>query len=291
MRRLRLVIFILAGLAVLTGLTFFLVGQLRPKVAGIYVDSQPTSVVYVDGRQVGRTPYREKIDPGEVVIKLVPDSFEIPLLPYETKVNLTPGVETVIRRDFGELEEDSSGEIISFEKIGGQESTLSIVTVPDSAQLLIDGRERAIAPFKTSVSPDEHSMVVSADGYTERVIQAKTFPGYNLTAVVKLAQKVEEHEEEQTSEETEEVEDEYVEILSTPTGFLRVRNEPSTLGEEIGRVEPGESYIYLDTDARTGWFKIQFDEEEEGLPAQTGWISNQYAQIATSSATTPTPTP
>ena len=267
------------------GLAFFLVGQLRPKVAGIYIDSQPASAVYVDGQQVGRTPYREKIDPGEVVIKLVPDSFEVPLSTYETKVNFTAGVETVIKRDFGEFEETSSGEIVSFEKVGGEQTTLSIVTIPDSAQLLIDGRERAIAPIKISVNPGAHSVVASADGYKERIIESKTYPGHNLIAVIKLAQVEDEPVLDAELVESEEAEEEYVEILSTPTGFLRVREEPSTLGEEVGRVEPGERFLYLDTDARTGWLKIQFNEEVEG------WISNQYAKIATSSATTPTPTP
>ena len=75
-----------------------------------------------------------------------------------------------------------------------------------------------------------------------------------------------------------------VEILETSTGFLRVRREPSTLGEEIGRVEPGEKYPLIQTDEKTGWFEIEYEEGKEG------WISNQYARkIEGGSKLTPTP--
>ena len=70
----------------------------------------------------------------------------------------------------------------------------------------------------------------------------------------------------------EEPKQEEVEILSTPTGFLRVRSEPSTAGEEVAQVEPGDRFPYLDKDEDTGWFKIEYEDGEEG------WVSNQYAK-------------
>jgi len=60
--------------------------------------------------------------------------------------------------------------------------------------------------------------------------------------------------------------------LSTPTGFLRVRSEPSTAGEEVAQVDPGDRFPYLETDEDTGWFKIEYEDGEEG------WVSNQYAK-------------
>lgn len=65
----------------------------------------------------------------------------------------------------------------------------------------------------------------------------------------------------------------YVEILDTPTGFLRVRAEPGSTGEEVGRVNPGEFYSLLDEESvsSTPWYKIEYETGEEG------WISGQYA--------------
>jgi len=65
----------------------------------------------------------------------------------------------------------------------------------------------------------------------------------------------------------------YVEILDTPTGFLRVRAEPGGSGEEVGRVNPGDFYSLLDEESvsSTPWYKIEYESGKEG------WISGQYA--------------
>jgi uncharacterized protein YgiM (DUF1202 family) len=62
-----------------------------------------------------------------------------------------------------------------------------------------------------------------------------------------------------------------VAIGGTPTGWLRVRATPSTAGEEVAKVIPGETYPLLDS--RNGWFQIELPE---GL---TGWVSGEYASV------------
>ncbi|KKQ85566.1 MAG: PEGA domain protein [Candidatus Woesebacteria bacterium GW2011_GWB1_38_8] len=297
MKKIKILGLVLGGLILIIGLIFFAIGFLRPKVAGVYIETNPPSTVFIDGFQVGRTPYDETIKPKEVIIKLIPESFQIPLAPYEAKVNLLAGVKTVIKRDFGEAEEDSAGDIISFEKIGRNESGLAVVSVPDSARLIIDGRERAFTPHKTSsILPGTHTLTLSADGYMERIVEVKIHEGYKLTAIVKLAKgpeptptptpnQVEGSEAEGKAEEPK-VE---IEILSTDTGFLRVRKEPSTLGEEVGRVQPGEKYPLIEIDSKTGWYKIEFQPAQAGEEGKQGWISNQYAKKI-GGMITPTPT-
>lgn len=289
MKKVRIIGLVFGGLILLVGLIFFAIGFLRPRVAGIYIESNPASTVIIDGLQVGRTPYEDARKPGEVVIKLVPESFQMPLAPYEAKVNLLPGVKTVIKREFGATDEDSSGEIISFEKVSRDETSLAVVSVPDSTRLIIDGRERAFTPHKTSsILPGTHTLALSADGYSEKVVEVKTHEGYKLTAIIKLAKSLEEVTPsplptptgvfEGASEEPQAE----IEIMSTDTGFLRVRREPSTLGVEVGRVEPGQKYPLLEIDAKTGWYKIEFEERK------VGWISNQYAKRI---GNLPSPTP
>lgn len=284
MKKARNIVLILLVLGLLIGAVLFAIGVFKPKGAGISVETTPTSTVFINGEQVGRSPFRQTRDPGEVTVKLIPESFETPLAPYETKVELVSGIETIIMRDFGETEDESSGVVISFERVGGNETSIAVVSIPDSAEISIDGAVRGFAPLKEStVTPGEHSLKIAADGYEERTIRVNAHEGYKLTVVVKLAPDGEMPKEEE-KEEPEEPKVEEVEILDTPTGFLRVRGGPSTAHEEIAQVEPGERYPYLETDEDTGWFKIDIDGEE-------GWVSNQYAEIVDGEEATPTPVP
>ncbi len=287
MKKYKVVILVTVAAILVIGLVFFLVGAFRPQGAGIFIETIPQSSVFIDGVLTGRTPYEEIRKPGEVVVKLVPESFEKPLAPYETRVSLVSGVQTVIRWEFGESSEQGSGEIVSFEKVSGDETALSIVTVPSSAQIMIDGSTPVFAPYKTSsITQGEHSLLFSLRGFSDRSIRVNTESGYKLTAVVQLAPSPEPPVEEVIQEVQEEEVEVLVEILSTPTGFLRVRAEPSTLGEEIARVEPGETYLFLEEDEETGWFKIEYEEGEEG------WVSSTYAEIVEGEDTpvlTPTP--
>jgi N-acetylmuramoyl-L-alanine amidase len=59
-------------------------------------------------------------------------------------------------------------------------------------------------------------------------------------------------------------------IKNTPTGWLRVRMEPSLSATEAAKVKPGEKYTLLDE--KNGWYKISYKEGEEG------WISGRYAK-------------
>ncbi|MCK4588498.1 PEGA domain-containing protein [Candidatus Woesebacteria bacterium] len=284
MKKLRIGIILIVLGIIIVGVALFLLGFLKPESAGLLVESVPAATVFIDGEQVGRTTYEATRKPGEIVIKLIPQSLDEVLVPFETKVTLTSGIKTVIKREFGDSEETSSGEILSFEKIGGDSSGLAIVSLPNAAQISIDGATRGFAPYKTSsITPGEHKIVVSAPGYSERVLSIKTVEGFKLTVVVKLAPNGEEIlEEEEEIEEPKQIE---VEILSTSTGFLRVRSEPSILGEEVGRVEPGEHYPYLDKDEDTGWLKIEYEEGKEG------WVSGQYAKKMEESKEEPSPSP
>lgn len=271
MKKLRIGIILIVLGIIIVGAALFLLGFLKPGSAGLLVESVPAATVFIDGEQVGRTPYEATRKPGEIVIKLIPQSFDEALVPFETKVTLMSGIKTVIKREFGDSEETSSGEVLSFEKIGGDSSGLAVVSIPNAAPISIDGATRGFAPYKTSsITPGEHQIIISAPGYFERTLSVKTIEGFKLTVVVKLAPNGEEViTEEEEVEEPKQIE---VEILSTPTGFLRVRNEPSTLGEEIGQVKPGERYPYLDEDENTGWFKIEYEEGQEG------WVSGQYVK-------------
>ena len=295
MKTLKIVLITIVTVSILLGTTLFLIGLFKPKPAGIYVDTSPSSSVYVNGAFLGKTPLEKTVGPGLIDIKMVPEVTDQNLLAYETKITVTPGIQTVVRREFGKSEDESSGDVISFDKEPGGDASLIVISTPDNAQVSIDGVPRGFAPTKTTLAPAGHQVTVRADGYTDRVMTVATKAGYRLTLFAKLAK---------TSEATlapspspTPSSQYFVLILSTPTGYLRVRTQPATLGEEIAQVKPGEKYKYLGTDISTGWLKIQYEEAKPGLPdGISGWVTNQYAKEVDSlgndvSSISPSPSP
>jgi len=282
MGKVRTFLLIVLGLGFVVSLAFFLIGYFKPKGAGLQIETTPASLVYINGQQVGRTPYDAMVSPGEAVIKLVPETTTSPLAPFETKVNLISNIKTVIKREFAESEDASAGEIISFEKVGGKEASLAIVSVPDSAQIKIDGTIRGFAPVKIStVTPGEHQIIVSSPSTKERVLSIRSLVGYKLIAVVKLASSGEAAPAEAPKEENQTL----VEILATDTGFLRVRANPGPAGAEVAQVKPGQRFLFLEEDEETGWFKIEYQAGKEG------WVSGTYAKKVEGVLASPSPSP
>jgi hypothetical protein len=281
MRKVRILLIVILGLGILIGLTLFLIGYLKPKSAGIFIETTPASVVFVNGSEIGKTPYDGTFPPGEVTLKLVPEATSSLLSSFETKVALTSGIKTVVRRTFGETDDTSEGEIVSFEKVQGGESSLVVVSFPDAAKVIVDGATRGFTPVKvSSLTPGEHQIVVSAPGFSERTLNVKTLLGYKLTAIVKLAvlatTPVEPAPEEKQT---------LIEILTTPTGFLRVRSEANTSSSEVAQVKPGEKYLFMEENDDASWIKIEYEK------GKYGWISGQYGKKVEEVLPTPTPAP
>lgn len=254
---------------------FFISGKIKPKKAGILIETTPSSVVFINAVQVGKTPYSGTFDPGEIDLKLVPDVLDKPLVLFETRLLLSSGIQTVVKREFGETVDLSAGEIISFEKTGESNPSIAVVTDPDSAQISIDGKAYGFAPYKTSqVSASSHQVAVSLNGYSERMVNVKTISGYKLTLIVKLAKDLNKIEPTPVPSATPKPEIK-VEILSTPNGFLRVRESSSTTSGEVARVNPGETYTLIEESTAQDWYKIQYVASDS---AKVGWISSQYAK-------------
>ncbi len=269
-------------LAIIGGI-YLLVIYTQPKAAGIYITSNPPSTVYINGQQVGKTPYDATREPGEIVVKLIPITTGKPLVSFETKVTLSPAIQTVIRRDLAQTDDSSAGEVISFVKIGGKDAQIAVISLPDSAMVAIDGQKVGYAPYKDSTTaPGDHQLNVSANGFFDRVFSAKAIVGYKLTIEVKLAKNT----ANQTPAEPKEPPKPMVEILDTPTGFLRVRNAPRTDADEVGQVKPGDTFVLLGEDKDSGWFQIEYQK------GKSGWISNQFAKKTdTNTSASPSPSP
>lgn len=282
MKTLKIVLVVLGTLAIVLVTGFFIIGYLKPKPSGLMVDTTPESSVYINGNFAGKTPYKSTSLAGQINLKLVPDISDQNLVAYETKVNLVSGIQTVVRREFSTSEDMSSGDVISFDNSG---KGLIVISTPDNSQVLIDGIAQGFTPFSLdSITSGSHQVTVKASGYTDRTMSVRTQLGYRLTVFAKLAKApIIIPSPSPTPQPTTKT---YVVIGDTPTGFLRMRTEPSTKGDDIAELKPGSKYLFLAADLDSGWYKIQYQDPAAGLPQGiTGWVSNQYSQISTESGT------
>lgn len=293
-------LFIIAlGILLLGGLVFVFRSRLPffgPKPAALKITSEPTANVFIDGEEVGLTPFLgEKLSAGEITVRLVPQTAAGPLISWEGKVTLVADLGTQINRVLGPSQERSGGEIFYYEPISDrQTSSLAVISTPDNVAFEVDGEPKGFAPrVIDNLPPGEHIIGLSAPGYERREVRATTQAGYKLIGSIQLI-KEEVVEEEKPAEEEEQVVEEeavaeeeataeapdrsretppelpYVEIKDTPTGWLRVRADSTVNSEELTKVNPGEQFPLLDE--ALGWYKIEYEEGKEG------WIAGQYAE-------------
>ena len=182
---------------VLVGLASILLAgcNLLPKgqPAALKVTTTPQSTVFVDGKHMGTTPFmNETLKAGEVTLKLVPESGQETMAPWEGLVELTSGVVTVVNQEIGKDKESSAGEILTLQPNNQSVASLSVVSQPDAAIVRLDGQDQKFTPLVIEdVSAGDHQLVVSTPGYKERTISIKTQTGYRLSVSVQLAKDAE----------------------------------------------------------------------------------------------------
>ena len=279
-------IFLVIG-AIIKGVFF------KPANAGLRVESIPTANIFLDGKSLGKTPYeQERLSPGEKTLKLVPESATTSFYPWETKIKLVGGAMTVVKREFGETEGLSTGEVITLEKISDKKTaSLSIISIPDSSMVGVNGESRGFTPILLDKLPEQDAEIsLSSSGFKERTVKTKLVAGFKTTINIKLAESQEAEEitgtptpsptgtitptpkltPKPTGPTPTTPPKPYIEIKDTPTGWLRVRLEPSKTATEAAKVYPGEMYSLLEE--QSDWYKIEYEKEKEG------WVSGQYAE-------------
>ncbi len=242
--------------------------------AAVQFGASPRARVVINGQEAGYTPYEnDKMSSGEISFRLIPEGMESRV--WERSLYLNPGTKTIIDREFSDDAEKESGEIVFLEKITNKDrASLMVISDPNSAAITVDGEMRGLSPLGIDdIGEGEHRIFVSLPDYKSKEVMAKAMNGYRLVAEVKLAREETEiatESGEVAEEEEGEMTEPYVVINDTPTGWLRVRLEPSTSASEAAKINPGEKYRLLDEKA--GWYKIAYEEGKEG------WISGTYAE-------------
>ncbi len=272
--------------------------ELNPfgKKAGIQVTSHPDANVVVNGKPVGKTPYYiENSKPGMATIQMTAiDSGQT----WEGKVNLVGGTLTTVHREFGSSPDKSHSYTLYFEKLSNaKDSSVNIISMPPSATVSIDGKPQGFTPLNVDLPSGPHVFTFTSPGYQDKNVNAATQDGYRLnlnltmatmeivptptptplatpsatltvtptktTSITPLPK--------QASASAVPAKP-YVEILDTPTGWLKVRASASISSAELAKVNPGDMFAYKES-STSGWFNIQY------ATSKWGYIASQYAKL------------
>ncbi|MBI5614285.1 PEGA domain-containing protein [Candidatus Gottesmanbacteria bacterium] len=283
-------------LAILVLLFFFAILLVKyvigrtPKQGVLKVQSVPQASVFLDNKHIGRTPYEDKVEEGQYTIKIVPDESIQSLAAWQANIRISPNTLTYVNRDLSDSELTSAGDVLWLEKISSKQSEISVTTIPDGSSLLLDTGGKSVTPILLqNITPGDHTLTVSSPGFLTRTLKIRTTGGYKLIATLQLALSATGPSEATSSSQvvsptptlsqgkqasgSGSVKDPlrpYIVVKETPTGYLRVRMEPTTSATEAARVKPGDKFSILSS--KTGWYQITFEEGKKG------WVSGQYAE-------------
>lgn len=228
--------------------------------AGIKIDTNTEARVSIDNQDLGATPLqKEDLAPGQHLVVLTSDNGQ-----WQGYVKLNAGTLSVVNRELAPNDASSSGEVITLERGSG----VTIVSNPSPSDVEVDGKVEGKTPLSlTSLPLGEHLFSISHPNYLKRSVRAALTEGYQLTLSVDLA--ISEADLSQVSTPPVTI-NSTVKVLSTPTGFLRVRDTPSTIGVEIGRVSPGDSLVLIEEQG--SWDKVKLPNGKEG------YVSSAYVE-------------
>lgn len=240
----------------------------------LQVTATPKSNVYLNGKLIGQTPLckceaADMLDTGDYTLRVTPQDTS--LVAFEEKIPINKSVLTVVDRSFGQ-NGSSQGSIITLSPLSDKKAIeLLVVSFPEKAEVLVDNSKAGTTPLiLKNVTDSDHELRLTKDGYLEKAVRIRTVKGYKLTAAIYMGITSAPPTPTPTaSPSASPTPSATITIQETPTGFLRVRKDPSVTADEVGRVNPGDTFSVL-AEQET-WFQIK-------LPSGVlGWVSNQYA--------------
>jgi len=250
-------------LPILIFLAFFLTSCNFPQKnnAGLQIFSQPQADVFLNSEKVGQTSFLSKeLVAGDYDLKIATGSAS-----WQTKIKLNGGALTVVNRQLSSGNFfDEQGEILTLEDGKG----LIVTSNPSGAEVMIDDQKKGVSPLVLSdQEAGSFRISLEKEGYLSRSVAVQIHPDFKTVVHVDMAQDLSKTEK----EESESLISKSVVISATPTGWLRVRSEPSLQGAEVAKVNTGESFSLLEE--KDSWYKIVLKDGKEG------WVSSQYATI------------
>lgn len=241
----------------------------------LQVTANPKSNVYLNGKLIGQTPLckcelPDMLETGDYNIRLVAESGSFPA--FSEKITISKSVLTVVDWTFDQGT-SAEGSIINLTPLSDKkQNELLISSFPSSVSVSVDNDLSGVTPvlFK-KLTESDHEIKFAKEGYKEKVIRVRTVSGYKLSVSAFLGvEKDIVSSPTPSSFPTPTASSLKIEILETPTGFLRVRESNSLNAQEITRVNPGEVFEFVEE--KEGWILIKLKDEKKG------WVSAQYVR-------------
>lgn len=221
--------------------------------SGLQISSIPEADVFIDGTLMGKTPYENKdLKVGEYKVELKTEENV-----WQGMVLTTAGTVSIINRDIAGSIASSSGEVLILKKGKG----VFLASTPQGADVEIDGKNYGKTPLLIpNLNQGEYSLLFSYPGYTKRQIRIILPPLMILNMNIDLA--VAQDDLGVSANIPKIITEVKLTVKQTPTGFLRVRNQPSLIGYELARVSPGDNLILLEEVG--AWDKVRTTTGIEG---------------------------
>lgn len=306
----KVIYFFLVGFILLVAVGVYLINPFETKVkSGLQVITEGGSAaLFLNDQYLDKTPYiNKKIRPGQYTLRIEPDDAQ--LNSYETQVNLNRGLLTVVTWKLGTTPDTSGGVIYEMESLDNRKQTeVSFVTVPDNAIISFDQQEKQFSPLVIKdVEAGHHEFQVNLPSFEPQRHTINVVAGHRLNIFVKLSKSETdpdlkvglEDESNQLQSDADQAETELetatsqtatdsaqifpqVRIKNTnyfqqQTQVLRVRSEPNLNSQEVGFVEAGQTYRYLEQ-TENNWHYIEFIDPLDQEQKQ-GWASGEFAEI------------
>lgn len=245
------------------------------------VISSPEGSVFVNNLTIGKTPFEDKYKVGEYILKIIPNGTATDTASWQGKVKVYKNALTYVNRELGSSDITSAGEIFTTVKMDKAPKSSNfgevyVETEPNGAIVYLDNDEKGVAPLiMEDVLRGDHELSVYMPGFLRRTQKINVDPGFRVNAAFKLA--IDESqtitptpEESKQATESAKTGKTYVVIKDTPTGWLRVREEPTVAASEAARVNPQTKFELLEE--KDNWYKIEYET------GKTGWISAEYTE-------------
>jgi hypothetical protein len=268
---------------------FFILDR-QNNYGGLKILSSPSTSIFINNVAVGKTPFESKYKAGEYILKLIPEGMATEAASWTGKIKIYKNALTYVNFDLGSSDINTAGEIFSVSKIEKskffeEKGEIYVETEPQGAIVSLDNDEKGVAPLiLENVTKGEHEISIFMPNFFRRTQKVNVVPGYRINSFFKLAidesQKMITPTPKQNEASPSSQLEKFVVIKETPSGWLRVRTEPSINASESAKIKPGEKYPFIEE--RDGWYKIRFNGKKQGLVEgefDEGWVSSQYATL------------
>ncbi|MCX8008544.1 MAG: PEGA domain-containing protein, partial [Patescibacteria group bacterium] len=142
------------------------------------VTSNVSARVFLNNKDIGKTPLEKRMPTGEYSLRLVPDSATGLSSWQDNNIKIGKNVLTYVNRELTESELTSSGETLWLEQLKIQRGELTVLSVPDGARVFLNDESKGITPLTlTDLSDGDYNLRVSSPGFESRSIRIKITSG------------------------------------------------------------------------------------------------------------------